>query len=130
MHADTIAMFEDASDVTVDEILEFEDASEYMIETKQVERLSVAGVIQAVDNIGYYVTKVSIATCFIDPDITSTTAMEDPTIQKQLDQLDEIMMAVAFASGVHPSVLDIMIGERCDHWTQKFCDHFDRDVDL
>lgn len=115
-----LEMLREAAEVTEQQRDEFKFVSELLIEAGRVERLSEEQTLQAIDRLAYEIVKLSTETAIGLPHMSNEEVCAADGIKQRVEAMDEIMLNIAFGSGIHKAMIDVIVGERCDYWTEQY----------
>lgn len=107
----------------------FKELSEYLIARGNVERLSEAGLKQAVDNIAYEIAKMSLYSVFYVPKDEikkDEDFLTHPVIGPPSREIDKIIDATALGSGMHPTLLGAMLDLRVQQYVEELLPQYNK----
>ena len=117
-----LQFYADVAKVSEAQAAKFKQASEESINAGIIERLSEKGVVGAVDRVAYEIAKLSFETAVAFPSLSNTEVAEHEAVKPKVDKMDTIMATIALGSGIHTAIINMMVAERCDHWTKQYCE--------
>lgn len=101
-----------ASNLTEKQLEDFIIVSQSYCDENNIEPLTAAGFIQAIDNLAYHTTLIAFSHV-LDPNYIGR-------LEGKIDQLDTALYNTAFASGVHVLLVNIMVDIRCQYYMEMF----------
>ena len=113
-----LAYLMEAASVTQEAIDGFKAVSNVLIAAGRYERLNEAGMLQAVDRLGYEISKSAFETQIAFPNLSNEEVQEIPAVKTATDQMQRIMETIAFGSGMHIAIISGLVGERSEFHTQ------------
>lgn len=98
-------------------------ASEKLISAGRVEPITTsASFLQAIDLLAYNIASHAYQSVIVG--LSKDDYLE--LAKKEIEQLDEIMYTIAFGSGVHIKIVDILVGIRVDYYVDQLIKKFSK----
>lgn len=112
----------EASIISLDERQTWKELSEEAINSGEVERISLLGLINAVEQLAYSIVTDAFEAISTFPKDTIDLSIFEPS--NTMLAISKIHYIVALSSGIHPSVIGKLVDEQTDKYADEYINKY------
>jgi len=110
-------LYDLANNLTEKQKDEFRSISDLLIALGKVKPIEgVVAMREAIDAIARDIVQTSVQSLQDSPGATTEECLEQEPIKDTMAKIEESILMVAFGTGIHKAIIDVMIAERVDHF--------------